>query len=166
MTARRPPRILVLCTGNRCRSQMAEGWLRYFAGRKAEIHSAGTQPKGVHPLAVKVMAEAGVDIAGQRSKHVDEFARQPMDLVVTVCDAAKEACPVYPGASATAGGTPTPPQSTPGVGANPGAGTRRLHHSFADPDRPDLPEKDRLELFRRTRNEIRDWAWELVVSEV
>lgn len=133
-------RILVLCTGNRCRSQMAEGWLRYFAGDTVEVYSAGTQPKGLHTLAVKVMAEAGVDISGQTSDHVDQYLDQPFDLAITVCDHAKEACPVFPNAG------------------------RMIHHKFDDPDAPGMPPEELDALFIRVRDEIRDWARELVNS--
>lgn len=133
-----PKRILVLCTGNRCRSQMAEGWLRYFAGDRAEVCSAGTVPKGLHPQAVEVMAEAGVDISGQTSDHVDQYLHQHFDLVVTVCDHAKEACPVFPHAATL------------------------LHHAFDDPDESGLSRDDQDALFRRVRDEVRDWASGLV----
>jgi len=131
-------RILVLCTGNRCRSQMAEGWLRHFAGDKAEVCSAGTQPKGLHPKAVEVMAEAGVDISEQTSDHVDQYLEQRFDLVVTVCDNAKEACPVFPNV------------------------VRTIHHCFDDPDAPGLPPDELDTLFMRVRDEIREWARDLI----
>ena len=92
-------RVLILCTGNSCRSQMAEGWVRHDLGDKVEVFSAGTKPSFVHPLSIRVMAEAGVDISGHRSKSVTEFAGQPFDLVITVCDSAREACPVFPTAA-------------------------------------------------------------------
>jgi arsenate reductase (thioredoxin) len=131
-------RILVLCTGNRCRSQMAEGWLRYFAGDRAEVCSAGTVPKGLHPQAVEVMAESGVDISSQTSDHVDQYIDQRFDLVITVCNNAKEACPVFPHAGALS------------------------HHAFDDPDAPGLSDDDQAALFRRVRDEVRDWARGLV----
>ena len=90
-------RVLFLCTGNSCRSQMAEGWARHLKPAQIEPFSAGIEPKGVHPLAVKVMQEAGVDISSQRSKHVREFLDEQIDYVVTVCGEAHEACPVFPG---------------------------------------------------------------------
>ena len=93
-----PRRMLVVCTGNRARSQMAEGWLRQVADDGLEVRSAGTEPKGVHPLAIEAMAEVGIDITGQRSEHVLLYADQDFDLVVTVCDDAKRSCPVFPGA--------------------------------------------------------------------
>jgi len=127
-------RYLVLCTGNRCRSQMAHGWLAHLGGDAVEVCSAGTQPKGVHPLAVKVMREVGIDICGHTSDHVDQYAGQHFDAVVTVCDSAKEACPVFPNAA------------------------RTIHHSFEDPDDPDMPEGELAEVFRRIRDEIGLWA--------
>ncbi len=134
-------RILVLCTGNRCRSQMGEGWLRHFLGERGEVKSAGTQPKGVHPLAIAVMAEAGVDISGHTSDHVDQYREEDFDVVVTVCDSAKEACPTFPGAK------------------------RVVHHSFEDPDQAGLSDAELRALFVRVRDEIRDWAQALVAAE-
>lgn len=134
-----PIRILVLCTGNRCRSQMAQGWLQHFAHEvevNAVVCSAGTQPKGVHPLAVRVMAEAGIDVSSHQSQHVDEYADQQFSDVITVCDRAKEACPIFPGA---------------GTG-------QATHHPFEDPDIPGLPDQQLIPIFRRVRDEIRDWA--------
>src|SRR5258707_15238701 len=90
-------RVLILCTGNSARSQMAEGLLRHDAGDRFEIESAGTKPGRVRPEAIVVMAELGIDIASHRSKHVDEFAGQDFDIVLTVCDNARESCPVFPG---------------------------------------------------------------------
>ena len=91
-------RVLILCTGNSCRSQMAEGVLRHYRGNDFEVFSAGTKPSNVNLTAVKVMKEMGIDISGHRSKHVDEFKGQKMDYVITVCDNAKESCPIFPGA--------------------------------------------------------------------
>jgi arsenate reductase len=92
------PAILILCTGNSCRSQMAEGLLRAAAGDLLEVHSAGVKPAGrVHPRAITVLAEIGIDIAGHRSKHLDEFLGQPIHTVITVCGHADEACPMFPG---------------------------------------------------------------------
>jgi arsenate reductase (thioredoxin) len=90
--------VLFLCTGNSCRSQMAEGLLRHYGAGRYEAFSAGTAPVGVNPGAVQVMEELGADISGQRSKHVEEFQDREFDMVVTVCDHAREACPVIPGA--------------------------------------------------------------------
>jgi arsenate reductase len=93
--------ILFLCTGDSCRSQMAEGWHRHLGGDRYEALSAGTAPKPVHPLAVRAMREAGVDISGQRSKSVADLPGIPLDTVITVCDRARQSCPVFPGAAAT-----------------------------------------------------------------
>jgi arsenate reductase len=128
--------ILFLCTGNSCRSQMAEGWARHLCGDRLEVFSAGTAPQDVDPRAVAVMAEESVDISGQRSKHVDEFLNIPFDLVVTVCDSARETCPFFPG------------------------GGKKVHRSFDDP--PYLAagaanEEEALAHYRRVRDEIRDF---------
>ncbi len=133
-------RILVLCTGNRCRSQMGEGWIRYFGGPDVEVYSAGTNPKGLHPKAVEVMAKAGVDISGQTSDHVNRYLDRRFDLVVTVCDRAKESCPVFPKAH------------------------KLVHNQFDDPDAPGLPADELDALFVRVCGEVRDWARELVKS--
>ena len=123
-------RVLFLCTGNSCRSQMAEGWLRHLAGDRFEVASAGTRPAGLHPGAVLVMGEAGVDIAGHRSKNVSEFLHQSFDFVITVCDSAKEACPYFPGE------------------------VQRLHWSFADPAAFSGTYEERLAVFRQVRDQI------------
>ncbi len=134
-------RWIVLCTGNRCRSQMGEGWLRHFAGDRAEVRSAGTQPKGVHPLSIQVMAESGVDISGHTSDHVDQYLSEPFDVAVTVCDSAREACPTFAQAD------------------------RLVHRAFEDPDKSDLEGDALLDVFRRVRDEIRDWARGFVEAE-
>lgn len=130
-------RVLILCTGNSARSQMAEGLLRHDAGELFDVESAGTKPGTVRPEAVAVMNELGVDISSHRSKHVDEFAHQPFDYVITVCDNAKESCPLFIGA------------------------VSRIHKSFEDP--PPMSkgsEEDRLKIFRRVRDELRAWLGE------
>ena len=129
-------RVLILCTGNSARSQMAEGLLRHLgnaAGDRFEVESAGTRPGRVRPEAIAVMRELGIDISGHRSKSVDEFAGQRFDYVLTVCDNARETCPIYPGH------------------------TNRLHHSFDDPAAVKGDEEERLAAFRRVRDEIRDY---------
>ena len=126
-------RVLILCTGNSARSQMAEGLLRHIAGERFEVRSAGTKPSSVRPEAIDVMKEIGIDISGHRSKHVDEFAGEAFDYVLTVCDHANEVCPVYPGH------------------------TNRLHMSFDDPAAVQGSEQKRLEAFRRVRDQIRSY---------
>jgi arsenate reductase len=125
-------RILFLCTGNSCRSQMAEGWLRHLGGDQFDVFSAGTHPAGLNPGAVEAMREVGIDISGQRSKHLSEFTGQPFDTVITVCDRAKESCPVFPGGGVV------------------------LHWSFDDPASAIGTPAERQAVFRRVRNEIRN----------
>ena len=112
MPANAKPAILILCTGNSCRSHIGEGFLRAALGDLANVHSAGSNPAGyVHPLAIKVMAEAGIDISTHRSKHLKEFLGQPVTTVVTVCDNADQACPLFPGqVNRTTGLSLTPPK--------------------------------------------------------
>jgi arsenate reductase len=124
------PRVLFLCTGNSCRSQMAEGLLSHLAGDRFDAASAGTRPAGLNPRAVEVMLEIGIDILGQRSKPVDEFLAQLFDYVITVCDTARDACPVFPGAAS------------------------RLHWSFEDPAAAQGSTEERLAVFRRVRDQI------------
>ena len=131
------PSVLFLCTGNSCRSQMAEGWLRHLHGGRIEAFSAGVEPHGLDPRAVQVMKEADVDISGHRSEHVDGFADRAFDLVVTVCSHAAENCPVFPGK------------------------TQRLHVGFEDP--PKLAadadtEEEALAHYRRVRDRIHAWV--------
>ena len=111
-----PIRILAVCTGNRARSQMAHGWLRHLGGLQVEVQSADTEPKGVHPTAIRVMAEVGVDISGHTSGHVDQYSGLDFDLVLTVCDSARERCPIFLGRK----GSYTTPSWTPtgSAGAN------------------------------------------------
>jgi arsenate reductase len=124
------PRVLILCTGNSARSQMAEGLLRHEGGDRFEVFSAGTKPSHVRPEAIAVMAEIGLDISGHRSKSVDEFVGQNLDFVITVCDNAKETCPVFPGA------------------------VKRLHWPFEDPAAVEGSEEVRKAAFRRIRDRI------------
>jgi arsenate reductase len=131
-------RVLILCTGNSARSQMAEGLLRVMVGDRVAVESAGTKPSFVRPEAIAVMAEAEIDIRSHRSKSVDEFAGQEFDMVITVCDHANEICPVFPGR------------------------TRRVHRSFEDPAAVTGTEQERLAAFRRARDEIREWLGEFV----
>jgi arsenate reductase (thioredoxin) len=126
-------RVLILCTGNSARSQMAEGFLRHDQGDRFDVESAGTEPSCVRPEAIAVMGELGIDISGHRSKHLDEFTGQPFDYVLTVCDQANERCPLYTGT------------------------THRLHHNFQDPATFEGSEEERLALFRRLRDDIRSY---------
>lgn len=127
-------KVLFLCTGNSCRSQMAEGWARHLKGDVIEPYSAGVETHGLNPQAVQVMGEAGVDISGHRSKHVDELKDVDFDYVVTVCDHAHESCPMFPGR------------------------TRVVHVGFDDPPRlaraARTPE-EAMDIYRRVRDEIR-----------
>jgi arsenate reductase len=127
-------KILFLCTGNSCRSQMAEGWGRHLKGGAIDFYSAGIETHGLNPNAVKVMAEAGVDISAQRSQHIDEFKDVPLDYVITVCGHADENCPIFPGL------------------------TKVVHHGFDDPPklaRAAANEEEGLNHYRRVRDEIR-----------
>lgn len=113
-------KVLILCTGNSCRSQMAEGFLRHYGNDYFEVFSAGSKPSSVNPTAIEVMREAGIDISGHRSKHAQEFLGQAIDYVITVCDNAKETCPVFPGVKTLHWPFPDPPHDreiTPAVKA-------------------------------------------------
>jgi arsenate reductase len=125
-------RVLILCTGNSARSQMAEGWLRELAGDRFDVFSAGTYPSIVNPLAITVMRERGIDISGQRSKSVNEFLGQPFDFVITVCDQAAEACPIFPGPA------------------------ERIHWSFPDPSAVTGTEEEKRNAFRAVRDSLHD----------
>jgi arsenate reductase len=134
-------RVLILCTGNSARSQMAEGLLRHDAGDRFEVESAGTKPGTVRPEAIAAMQELGIDISAQRSKHVDEFEGERFDSVITVCDNAKEQCPVYFGAP------------------------ERLHRSFEDPAAIEGSGEERLALFRSVRDELRSYLAEFAAQD-
>jgi arsenate reductase len=134
-------RVLILCTGNSARSQMAEGLLRRDAGAAFEVFSAGIEPTRVRDEAIEAMREIGIDISAQRSKSVEEFADQPFDFVITVCDNAREQCPVFSNA------------------------TRRIHWSFEDPAATAGDSDARLAVFRRVRDEIRERLREFAASE-
>jgi arsenate reductase len=128
----RKSKVLILCTGNSARSQMAEGLFRQAGGDRYEVFSAGTKPSLVRPEAIAVMREIGIDISDHRSKSVDEFIGQELDLVVTVCDNAKESCPVFP------------------------SSTQRLHWPFEDPAVVAGAEEKRLAAFRSIRDQIQE----------
>ncbi len=128
------PKILFLCTGNSCRSQMAEGWARHLKSEEFDAYSAGTSPHGMNASAIKVMKEVGIDITTQHSKHIDELKGVPLDYVVTVCDHANETCPVLPGSS------------------------KKVHVGFDDPPRlakNAKTEEEALNFYRRVRDEIK-----------
>ena len=125
-------RVLILCTGNSARSQMAEGLLRSMAGDRFEVESAGVAPSSVRPEAITAMADLGIDISSHRSKSVDEFTDQEFDYVITVCDNARETCPVFP------------------------AEAERIHWSFDDPAAVEGTDEQKLTAFRRVRDEIRE----------
>ena len=126
------PTVLILCTGNSCRSHLAEGILRAVAGDLVEAQSAGSEPAGyVHPLAVRVMREIGIDISGHRSKHLNEFLQKPVQTVITVCGNTDQACPTFPGE------------------------VNRYHWGFDDPGKAGGTEEEKLRVFRRVRDEMR-----------
>ena len=135
-------RVLILCTGNSARSQMAEGLLRTLADNQFDVFSAGSKPSSVNPFAIQAMRERGIDISQQRSKHLNEFIKQPFDYVVTVCDVAAETCPIFPGRA------------------------QRIHWGFPDPAAVEGSEDAKLQAFRDTRDAIesRLQAWLIELS--
>ncbi|OWY25670.1 arsenate reductase ArsC [Sphingobacteriales bacterium UPWRP_1] len=135
-------KILVLCTGNSCRSQMAEGYLRYFAGNKAVIYSAGVETHGVNPNAVKTMLEDGIDISAQTSNNIEEYRNIDFDFVITVCDNAKERCPYFP------------------------AKAKKLHYNFPDPAKATGTEEEINEQFRRVRQQIKNYCLQFVADNL
>jgi arsenate reductase len=143
-------KILVLCTGNSARSQLAQAYLQYFAGDRAEVYSAGVNPKGVNPVAIQVMAEDGIDISHHTSNHADEYTGIAFDYVITVCDNAREQCPYFPSAG------------------------ELIHHSFSDPGHTtpagtpeqDRPEEDLETSFRRVRDEIKDYSRDFISQKL
>jgi arsenate reductase len=137
MTETRKLKVLFLCTGNAVRSQMAEGLARQLLGGRVEPYSAGIEPRGLDPRAVRVMQEAGMDISQQRSKHVDECRDTKFDLVVTVCDYAKEQCPLFLGPA------------------------RKIHRSFKDPAKAEGADTEVMAVFRRVRDEIKGFVKQL-----
>jgi arsenate reductase len=134
--------ILVLCTGNSCRSQIAEGYLRHFAANKAGIYSAGIETHGVNPKAVAVMAEDHIDISGHTSNHVDVYNNIPFDYVITVCDNANEACPYLPG------------------------DVKRFHYNFPDPAKATGTPEEVMQEFRRVRDLIKVYAADFVSQNI
>jgi arsenate reductase len=135
-------KILVLCTGNSCRSQMAEGWLRHFAKDKAEIYSAGIETHGVNPKAIQFMKESEIDISNHTSNHINEYKAIDFDYIITVCDHAKEKCPYFP------------------------ANAERFHHNFSDPSKVKGSEEEVANAFRLTRDEIRDYSKKFIEENI
>ncbi|MBS1947846.1 MAG: arsenate reductase ArsC [Bacteroidetes bacterium] len=131
-------KVLVLCTGNSCRSQIAEGYLRYFGGDKAGIYSAGVEMHGVNPNAIATMKEDGIDISSHTSNHIDEYRKIDFDFVITVCDHAKERCPIFPLA------------------------TIRFHHNFRDPAKATGTDEAVEQQFRQVRQQIKDYCRKFV----
>jgi arsenate reductase len=126
--------ILVLCTGNSCRSQIAEGYLQFYAGDKARVYSAGIEVHGVNPKAIKIMAGDGIDISHHTSNHVDEYMDVPFDYIITVCDNAKENCPYFPSKA------------------------QRFHYNFPDPAKATGTEQEIMQEFERVREMIKTYA--------
>lgn len=135
-------KILILCTGNSCRSQIAEGYLRHFAQNKAEVYSAGIETHGVNPRAIAVMAQDSIDLSGHTSNHVDEYADIEFDFVITVCDNAKENCPFFPSKA------------------------QKFHHNFPDPAKATGTESDILDAFREVRGQIKTYCRDFVAENL
>lgn len=135
-------KILILCTGNSCRSQIAEGYLRHFAQNKAEVYSAGIETHGVNPRAIAVMAEDGIDLSGHTSNHIDEYADIEFDFVITVCDNAKETCPFFPSKA------------------------QKFHHNFPDPAKTTGSEAEVMDAFRKVREQIKTYCRDFVAENL
>ena len=135
-------KVLVLCTGNSCRSQIAEGYLRKFAGDKIQVFSAGIEKHGVNPRAIATMKEDGVDISSHTSNQVDEYEDIDFDFVITVCDNAKELCPIFPGKA------------------------KIFHHNFPDPAKATGSEEEIMRQFREVRNQIKDYCRQFVFENL
>lgn len=133
-------KVLVLCTGNSCRSQLAEGYLRHFAGSNAEIYSAGIETHGVNPRAIATMLEDGIDISGHTSNNVDEYVDIDFDYVITVCDNAKESCPIFPGKA------------------------KKFHHNFPDPAKAKGSEDEIAAEFRQVRQQIKEYMQQFAAT--
>ena len=131
-------RILVLCTGNSCRSQIAEGYLKYFAKDKAMVYSAGIETHGVNPKAIAVMKEDGIDISNHTSNNVDEYRNIDFDYVITVCDNAKEQCPVFPSTA------------------------KKFHYNFPDPAKAKGTEEELMKHFKSVRDEIKEFSRDFI----
>ncbi|MEO8719977.1 MAG: arsenate reductase ArsC [Ginsengibacter sp.] len=135
-------KILVLCTGNSCRSQIAEGYLRQFAGKKAEIFSAGIETHGVNPKAIETMKEDGIDISHHTSNNIEEYRNIDFDFVITVCDNAKEHCPFFP------------------------SNAKKFHHNFPDPAKATGSDNEINQAFRNVRQLIKNYAKAFVVGNL
>lgn len=135
-------KVLVLCTGNSCRSQIAEGYLRHFAGDKAEIYSAGVETHGVNPRAIATMQEDGIDISSHTSNNIDEYFHIDFDFVITVCDNAKERCPFFP------------------------TKAKKFHQNFPDPAKSTGTENEILEQFRQVRQMIKNYSQQFVADNI
>ncbi|MCW7494562.1 arsenate reductase ArsC [Leptospira sp. 2 VSF19] len=134
--------ILILCTGNSCRSQMAEGWMRFYAKDKANVYSAGIETHGVNPKAIATMKDIGIDISNHTSNHINEYKDIPFDFLITVCDHAKENCPYFP------------------------SDAKRFHHNFSDPSKLLGTEEEVKAAFANTREEIRKYCENFVNQEL
>jgi arsenate reductase len=135
-------KILILCTGNSCRSQIAEGYMKFFAGNKAEVYSAGVETHGVNPKAISIMKEDGIDISKHTSNHIDEYTHIDFDFVITVCDNAKERCPFFP---------------TKAV---------KFHYNFPDPAKATGTDSEIMEQFRSVREIIKDYCKNFVAENL
>ncbi|TGM20091.1 arsenate reductase ArsC [Leptospira meyeri] len=134
--------ILILCTGNSCRSQMAEGWMRFYGKDKANVYSAGIETHGVNPKAIATMQDVGIDISNHTSNHINEYKDIPFDFIITVCDHAKENCPYFP------------------------SNAKRFHHNFSDPSKLVGTEEKVRAAFAKTREEIRNYCESFVNNEL
>ncbi|MBO9572841.1 MAG: arsenate reductase ArsC [Chitinophagaceae bacterium] len=135
-------KILVLCTGNSCRSQIAEGYLRHFANGKAEIYSAGVETHGVNPRAIATMLEDGIDISAHTSNNINEYRGINFDYIITVCDNAKERCPFFPSSAI------------------------KFHHNFPDPAKAKGTEEEIMNQFREVRNQIKKFSYEFISQQI
>jgi len=135
-------KILVLCTGNSCRSQIAEGYLRYFAGKKAEVYSAGVETHGVNPKAIATMKEDGINISNHTSNNIDEYRNIDFDFVITVCDNAKERCPFFP------------------------TKAKKFHYNFPDPAKATGTDEEIAEEFRKVRQQIKAYCKDFITENL
>ncbi|WP_159635185.1 arsenate reductase ArsC [Sphingobacterium composti Ten et al. 2007 non Yoo et al. 2007] len=135
-------KILVFCTGNSCRSQIAEGYLRYFANGNAEVYSAGVETHGVNPKAIAIMQEDGIDISNHRSNNIDEYYDIDFDFVITVCDNAKERCPFFP------------------------TKAKKFHHNFSDPAKATGTDEEINEQFREVRQQIKEYCERFIAENL